>query len=113
VLTIAVAGPLIAQILLADEYRAGALAVMIWVSGAYAIYSVTQVLECRVLSYGRSAMLLLPMILGAISNLALSFWWISRHGIVGAAQATFASFLVQGVATMAIVLRSRRLIAPL
>lgn len=103
-LFIYVAGELVARILLAKEYRAQAVGVMLWVSLAYAVFGFTQILETRLLSLGRSARLLPSMALGAIANVAFSFVLVSWNGILGAAQATFASFAVQSVST-AIILR--------
>lgn len=107
------AGGLVAKILLAQEYRAQAVGVMLWVSMAYAVFGFTQILETRLLSLGRSARLLPSMVLGAIANIAFSFVLVSRNGILGAAQATCASFAVQSLSTALILhlaLRHRKAI---
>jgi len=105
------AGTLIARVLLAPGYRTGAVEIMLWVSLGYAVSGITQVVECRLLSLGHSARLLLPMILGAIANITFSIVLIRRNGIIGAAQATCASFIFQNLATTGFLfhaLRQRR-----
>ena len=102
------AGSLIAHLLLAPVYRLGAVAVMLWVSLGYAVSGVTQIVECRLLSLGHSARLLLPMILGAMANVGFSIILVRSNGIVGAAQATCASFIFQHVATVGFLLHALR-----
>jgi O-antigen/teichoic acid export membrane protein len=94
-----VLGGFVVELLLAPAYRGGAVAIMLWVSAGYAAYGINQILETRLLSLGHSARLLLPMALGGLSNVALSILLIRTQGIVGAAQATCASFAIQCVVT--------------
>jgi O-antigen/teichoic acid export membrane protein len=108
VAVIYVAGTLVARLLLAPGYRAGAVDIMLWVSFGYAVFGVTQVLENRLLSVGYSARLLLPIVLGAVANIAFSIVLIRRNGIVGAAQATCASFVFQSMATTGVLLHALR-----
>ncbi len=108
VVAIYLTGTLIAHLLLAPAYRVGAGAIMLWVSLGYAILGVTQVLENRLLSMGHSARLLFPSALGALTNVAFSIVMIRRNGIVGAAQASCASFLFQGMATTGVLLHALR-----
>jgi O-antigen/teichoic acid export membrane protein len=79
---------------------------MLWVVSGYGVFGVTQVLENRLLSLGRSARLLLPQVVGAIANITLSIILIHRNGMIGAAQATFGSFVLQVVATAAMLLHA-------
>jgi O-antigen/teichoic acid export membrane protein len=108
VAVIYLAGTLVARLLLAPGYRAGAVDIMLWVSLGYAVFGVTQVLENRLLSVGYSARLLLPMVLGAVANVAFSIVLIRRNGIVGAAQATCASSVFQNMATTGFLLHALR-----
>jgi len=87
-------GDAVARILLAAEYRGAAPAVFFWVGLGYGLLGVAQAMENRILSLGHSRRLVWPAVLTAVSNVALSFLLIPRHGIVGAAQATAASFFV-------------------
>jgi O-antigen/teichoic acid export membrane protein len=97
------AGSFVSSILLGKEYRGSAVTVMMWVSLGYAVFGINQIFETRVLSLSRSARLLPPMALGAAANVLFSFMLVSRNGIVGAAQATCASFLVQSIGTATIL----------
>jgi O-antigen/teichoic acid export membrane protein len=101
-------GAVLAGLLLAPEYRAGAAEIMLWVSFGYAASGLTQVVENRLLSLGHSARLLLPMICGAAANVACSVVLIGRNGIDGAAQATCASSVLQGLATVCFLLHALR-----
>jgi O-antigen/teichoic acid export membrane protein len=93
-------GSWIAGLLLAPEYRSGATGIMLWVSLGYTVAGLMQVVENRLLSLGHSGRLLLPMTMGAVANVAFSVVLIRSNGLVGAAQATCASFVCQGVATV-------------
>ena len=108
VATVAVAGRLTAQLLLAAEYRQDAVETMLWVAAAYAVAGFTQVLEHRQLSLGRSSRLLPSLAVGAVTNVAFAFLLVSHHGVVGAAQATFASFVAQALATAAFLFAGTR-----
>jgi len=101
---IALFGRLLAEILLAPQYREGAPQIMIWVAGAYSLYGTTQVLETRLMSLDKSSKLILPLIVGAAANVAFSLILIPRAGILGAAQSTAASFFLQFLATLAILI---------
>jgi O-antigen/teichoic acid export membrane protein len=105
---IAVFGRFIADWVLAREYRDGAVAIMLWISLAYAIHGITQVLENRILSLSRSAHLLLPMTLGAAANLLFSILLVPWAGVIGAAQANCASFIVRALCTAALLYYARR-----
>jgi O-antigen/teichoic acid export membrane protein len=102
------AGSLIARVLLAPDYRDGAVEIMLWVSMGYAVSGITQIVECRLLSLGHSGRLLLPMILGALANVLFSVVLVRRNGIIGAAQATCASFCFQNAATTVFLMHALR-----
>lgn len=108
VVVVYLAGPLLAGLLLAPGYRAGAVEIMLWVALGYAVSGLTQIVESRLLSLGHSARLLLPMVLGAIANVTFSIVLIRRHGIIGAAQATCASFIFQNLATGGFLIHALR-----
>ena len=91
------AGGLVSSILLAKEYRASAVGVMMWVALGYGIFGVNQIFETRLLSLNRSARLLPSMALGAATNILFSLVLVSRNGIIGAAEATCASFALQAI----------------
>ena len=103
-----VGGPYIARLLLAPSYRSGAVLIMLWVALGYLVSGVTQVVENRLLSLGHSGRLLLPMVMGAAANVVFSIVLIRRNGIVGAAQATCASFVFQNLATVGFLCHAMR-----
>ena len=96
---IALAGELVVSLLLGERYRDGAVVIMIWIAAGYAVYGMTQVLETRLLSLGRSGQLIAPMAAGAVANILFSIVLVSRYGIPGAAQASCLSFVVQSAVT--------------
>jgi O-antigen/teichoic acid export membrane protein len=91
------AGGFVSSALLAKEYRASAVGVMMWVALGYGVFGVNQIFETRLLSLNRSARLLPSMALGAATNILFSLFLVSRNGIIGAAQATCASFVLQTI----------------
>jgi O-antigen/teichoic acid export membrane protein len=66
------------------------------------------VLETRLMSFGYSSKLILPLIVGALANVALSVLWIPRDGALGAAHATTASFVLQFATTLIILVFATR-----
>ncbi len=97
--TISLLGQLIASVLLAESYRDGAVGIMMWITLAYGINGLTQVIENRLLSLHAPRQLLLPLAVGALANLTGSLVLIRANGIVGAAQASCGSFAFQLVVT--------------
>jgi len=106
VLVVYFLGTWIAGWLLAPEYRLGAVSIMLWVSVGYTVAGLTQIVECRLMSFGHTGRLLLPMALGALANLVFSVLLIRSNGIIGAAQATCASFVFQSLATVAFLVHA-------
>ena len=81
---------------------------MVWVVAGYAVSNLNQVLENRVLSLGVSGRLLAPMVLGAVANVIFSILLVRAEGVPGAARATFASFVVQALATSVFLIHTQR-----
>lgn len=88
-------GEWIISLLLAEEYRSGAHAILMWVSVAYTLYGLTQVFENRMFSVGASRTLLIPQIAGAAGNILFALVLVPWQGVVGAAQANALSFGIQ------------------
>ena len=105
---VAVAGPLIVRLLLASDYRAGAVPIMMWIAAAYGIQGVIQTLEIGLMARDRTRWLLGPLAVGGVLNLIFSLMLIPRYGAVGAAEATTASFVVQALATLLLLHLSAR-----
>jgi O-antigen/teichoic acid export membrane protein len=91
------AGGLVSSLLLAKEYRVSAVGIMMWVALGYGVFGINQIFETRLLSLNRSSRLLPSMALGAVTNILFSLILVSRNGIIGAAQATCASFVLQAL----------------
>lgn len=104
---VALAGSIVVRILLATDYRSGAVPIMVWIAVGYGIYGVTQVIETRLLSLGKSAQLIATMAAGALANIGLSVVLIPRYGTLGAARASCLSFLVQSLVTATLLFRAR------
>ena len=96
-------GPWLSRLLLAPAYRQDAPAVLVWVAVAYGVQGIIQVAENRLMSLDRTRRLLAPLIAGGLANLVFSLLLIPREGAVGAAQATTASFIIQGLVTAALL----------
>jgi O-antigen/teichoic acid export membrane protein len=105
---IAVMGDRMVGLLLGRGYREGAVAIMVWVASGYGIYGLTQVLETRLLSLGRSGQLLIPMAAGAVANMAFSSLFVPRFGIIGAARASCLSFVAQCIVTTLFLIAALR-----
>lgn len=106
-LALYVLSPWIVRWFLAPEFRPGAPAVILWVSIGYALYTLVNVVENRIMSFGRSVHLILPVMIGAVLVLVLNWAWIPAHGSLGAAWAAAGGFGGQLVATFVSMLRSR------
>jgi len=100
-----VAGDLVAYLLLAAPYRAGAREVMSWIAVGYGAVVLTQVLENRILSFNASRALLGTKLAGAGANLLGAIALIPTHGIMGAA---YANALGQGLQLCATIVLLRR-----
>jgi O-antigen/teichoic acid export membrane protein len=99
---------ILARLLLAPPYRSGAADIMLWVASGYAVYGVTQIFETRILLLGYPGWLLAPMIVGGLANIGFSIALVLRGGVLGAAQATCLSFVVQLLTTLLVLGRAQR-----
>ncbi len=103
---IALLGDWLIWLVISPAYREGALILLVWISIGFAISGLTTALENRLLSYGRSNKLLLPVAIGAVSNVVMSYVLIRANGTLGAAQASCISFAAQLVCTLIVVRRA-------
>lgn len=99
-------GDLIVLLAIAAPYRDGAVILLAWISCGFALSGLATAFENRLLSYGRSNKLLLPVTAGAVANVLLSYLLITWNGVQGAAQSSSASFAVQLLFTAFIVKRA-------
>lgn len=85
-------GPWIGQLMLDPRYRAGAPELMLWVGVGHLLYGVTQVLENRLLSLGISARLIVPSVIGGLTNIGACLVLIPMLDASGAAMAKVIAF---------------------
>jgi O-antigen/teichoic acid export membrane protein len=96
VIAFAVLGNWVKNVFLGPEFRLPAtLAVFVWVGIGYALFNTSQIIETRLLSLAASRSLIVPALVGAVVNVGLNLLLIRKFGLVGAAQATAATFLLQ------------------
>jgi O-antigen/teichoic acid export membrane protein len=80
VLALWLLGPLLARVTLASAYREGATAFFVWIGATHAVINVSQLLETRLMSLGRTGRLLAPTVVAAAANIALAYLILSRGG---------------------------------
>lgn len=112
IILLALFGNIVARILLAESYRVNAPEIMCWIAVGYGCTNLAQVIEIRVLALGASRALLWSKTAGAVANLAFAVYFISLHGVVGAAQANAAGQAIQLLTTVAILTSIRRRVVP-
>lgn len=105
-LGIVLLGDVIVALAISAPYRDGAVILLVWIACGFALSGLTTAFENRLLSYGRSNKLLLPVAAGAVANVLLSYLLITWNGVQGAAQSCCASFAVQLLITAFIVNRA-------
>lgn len=106
--TIAFFGEWIIALLVAESYRQGAVDLMLWIAAGFTINGCNTAFENRLLSFGHSRRLMLPLLAGAIGNIVFSYWCITINGAVGAAQGNCASFVLQFTLTTVVLARAVR-----
>jgi Na+-driven multidrug efflux pump len=85
---------------------------MYWIAIGYSALALAQIVENRVLSFGKSYALIWSKWLGATSNICLAVVAIPAFGVVGAAYASAIGLVLQLAVTILICIRlSRRTLA--
>ena len=107
-LTMVLFGSAISRVLFAPAYREGSGRLLAWVALAYSLTAVTQVFENRLYSVGRSAVVLIPQLVGTVASVGFAIILIGLSGTVGAAEGKAAAFCLQCVATAFFALGVRR-----
>ncbi|MGQ0590676.1 MAG: lipopolysaccharide biosynthesis protein [Sphingosinicella sp.] len=87
--------PTLAELLLAEPYRDTADQVMTWIAFGFALLTLNQVIETRIMSLGNTSRLIGPLAMGAATNAGMALVLIPAVGIRGAAIANATGFLVQ------------------
>lgn len=88
-------GQWVISVLLAEEYRSGAHAILMWVGAAYALYGLVLVFQNRILSFGESRRLIITETAGAAGNILFALLLVPQQGMLGAAEASAISFGIQ------------------
>jgi len=92
-------GAFLSRLLLAEQYRAGAPTLFLWVACGFAFYALTQAMENGLLSNENSRGILPPTIIGAFVSLLFTLILVPRFGILGAVQAKALGTGIQLLAT--------------
>jgi O-antigen/teichoic acid export membrane protein len=92
-------GNFIIKLLLAKSYAQNVFIIFLIIGITYAVFSLNQILETRIFSFGTSNKVILPSVVAAMVNLIANFLLIPIFGIEGAAFATLISFLIQFILT--------------
>ena len=88
-------GHLLINLFLAKAYSQNVFLIFIIIGIAYAVFSLNQIIENRIFSFGSSHKILLPSVVAAIYNIGANFLLIPVLGLEGAALATLISFFIQ------------------
>lgn len=82
-----VGGEFVADLLLAEGYRAQAGAIMGWIAAGFGCVALAQVVENRLLSFDASRILIWTKLSGAASNFIVALLVVPGLGVIGAALA--------------------------
>ena len=102
-------GEFIASITLAEEYRDGAVLLFAWIGAAHAVQSLSQLIEQRLMSLGRTGRLIAPSAITAVANLGFAYLWITQRGMVGVAEAKVLAFCCGLLALVTMLMVTKRL----
>jgi O-antigen/teichoic acid export membrane protein len=97
-------GEQIIKLLLAESYRVNALPMLLWVAAGYSLLGIASSFELKAYAGKRTSVLSITYGMAAAVNLGLNLLWIPSDGALGAARATFFSFLVY-LASIAVISR--------
>lgn len=97
---------LLVEALLGPKYQ-GAVAFVPWIALGYLFFVVEQVLEQSLLAYKRTSAVLAAQTCGAAASVAITIPSVMHFGVVGAAYACPAYFLLQTVVVAALVRRQK------
>lgn len=76
-----------------------------WIIGGYLFHGLFSLFHLTVFQKRRSALLLPASITACFANIALNLWWIPMWGMLGAAIATFAGYLLEALVMYVIAQR--------
>lgn len=79
---------------------------MAWVAFGYVFFTLGQAVENQLMARYKSKRLMLPQLVGGLTNVCLALYLIPRQGMIGAAQANMGSFVGQFAMTFYVWQRS-------
>ena len=97
------AGPLLSALLEAPVY-ADVPTCVIWVVAGFVALSLARLMEGSLYAAGRPTSILVGYLVATGINVALNLVWIPAYGILGAAYATFASYLALAIFLLLLLL---------
>ena len=88
------AGDGVAALVLAEEYRAGAAGLLVWIAAGYACFGIATGFDLGAYGAGRTTYLMAASGAAAAANVGLNLWLVPERGTAGAAVATAAALFV-------------------
>ena len=101
-------GYFLINLFLAKSYAKNVYSIFVIIGIAYAIFSLNQIVENRIFSFGSSSKILLPSLAAAMVNLASNYLLIPIYGLEGAGFSTLLTFLIQIIITSFILYNSTK-----
>ena len=87
-------GQQIIGLLLAESYRQGAVPLILWIGGGYLFLATAWAFDMFTYARFKTGLRATAFAVAAAGNIVLNLYLIPRRGIIGAAQATFYTFLI-------------------
>ena len=100
------AGDALAALVLAEEYRAGVVGLLVWIAAGYACFGVAACFDLGAYGAGWTKHLMASSGAAAAANVGLNLWLVPARGAVGAAVATAAALFVYLACMVALSRRS-------
>jgi len=87
-------GRQIVGLVLARAYRRGAISLILWIGGGYLLLATAWAFDMFTYARSKTGLRALAFAVAAVGNIVLNLYLIPRQGIMGAAWATFYTFLI-------------------
>ena len=87
-------GRQIVGLVLAESYRQGAVSLILWIGGGYLLLATAWAFDMFTYARSKTGVRALAFAVAAVGNIVLNLYLIPRQGIMGAAQATFFTFVL-------------------
>ncbi|RLB00680.1 MAG: hypothetical protein DRG83_11180 [Deltaproteobacteria bacterium] len=87
-------GQQIIGLLLAESYRQGAVSLILWIGGGYLLLATAWAFDMFTYARSKTGLRAVAFAVAAVGNIVLNLYLIPRQGIMGAAWATFFTFVL-------------------